>query len=226
VKDIYVGSTVDFDTRKNQHKGRCHRVNGEHYHLKVYTFIRAHGGWKNWKAEIIVKFPCESKKEKHLREKELYEELIEFATLNSQHPGRSDKEWSKEYYENNREKISEKGKVYYAKNIEKMRKKGNDYYKNNRESMNKKHREWRENNVEKVKETSKKYRERNKEKIRLTQREYRKNNKEKLKKKVQCDCGSIVRKVDLPRHRASQKHKQYILSFNNPDLDLEDSFSV
>jgi len=187
VKDIYVGSTVDFKERMWNHKGRCNNPNCKRHNLKVYKFIRANGGWDNWHCKIIEYFPCNNRKEKLLREQEVYEEMMELATLNSDYPVRviSKADYDKIYRKENKEKIRKRDKEYGVK-----------------------------------------YRGINREKIRLTQKEWRKNNKEKLKKKVQCDCGSIVRSSDISRHRRTPKHKQYILSFNNPDLDLEDSFSV
>jgi len=47
IKDIYIGSTVDLKERIKQHKKDCKNSNS-----KVYTFMREHGGWDNWKFDI------------------------------------------------------------------------------------------------------------------------------------------------------------------------------
>ena len=68
--------------------------------------------------------------------------------------------------------------------------------------------EWRQNNKEKIIE----YRQKNKEKIAKYQTEYRGKNKEKLnqkqKEKTNCECGSKLNKVNLARHRTTDKHKE------------------
>jgi len=48
IKDVYVGSTTDFRKRKNAHKTHCCNVDSRDYNLKVYTIIRANGGWCDW----------------------------------------------------------------------------------------------------------------------------------------------------------------------------------
>ena len=63
-----------------------------------------------------------------------------------------------------------------------------------------------EEHKEKINEKNKKYRENNKEYF----LKYRENNKEKINEKITCECGSIVRKKDITRHRKSLKHISYI----------------
>ena len=52
------------------------------------------------------------------------------------------------------------------------------------------------------------------EQISKQQKEYKKQNRElideKAKEKIECECGSNVRKSDLARHRKSQKHLDYL----------------
>jgi hypothetical protein len=81
-----------------------------------------------------------------------------------------------------------------------------EYYQNNKEKIKK----YCENNKERKKEYDKKTYENNKEKIKECQKEYREKNKEREKEKITCECGSIIRKVELPRHKKSKKH----LNFN------------
>jgi hypothetical protein len=92
-----------------------------------------------------------------------------------------------------------------------------EYYENNKEKF----KEYSENNKEKISERAKEYYENNKEKIKEKNKEYRKNNKEKIKErekeKVECQCGSIVRKDTIKRHEKSQKHKNFMLSLNKTE---------
>ena len=56
-----------------------------------------------------------------------------------------------------------------------------EYYENNREKINLRCKEYRETNKEKISLCNKEYHEKNKEKIKLQMKEYRENNKEKIK---------------------------------------------
>lgn len=54
----------------------------------------------------------------------------------------------------------------------------------------------------------------NKEKCNEQARQYHQDNKQEIKAKmsvkVKCECGSSVQKSNLPRHRRTKKHQQYI----------------
>ena len=69
-------------------------------------------------------------------------------------------------------------------------------------------------NKEKINENFKKYYDKNKEKISKRSNEYYQNNKdiinEQRKEKITCECGSIVRKGLIARHRKSLKHIAFI----------------
>ena len=77
-----------------------------------------------------------------------------------------------------------------------------EYYQNNKEKLKK----YRENNKERKKEYDKKTYENNKEKNKKRDKKYYEKNKERKKEKITCECGSIIRKVELPRHKKSKKH--------------------
>jgi len=110
----------------------------------------------------------------------------------------------KKYAEKNKDKIKDYQKDYTEKNKDKKK----DYDKN-----------YREKNKEKIKEKEKNYRENNKEKIKAQQKnKYQKNKykyEEKAKIKIQCECGSLVRRNNLLRHLKSKKHQDYIKNLNN-----------
>ena len=188
--NIYVGSTTNFRVRKNQHKTSCNNENNKDYNMPIYQYIRANSGWDNFVMVPIEEYPCNCKNEKEIKER-YYIDLLK-PKLNKNLPTRTRKEWR----EDNKQKIKE-------------------YREDNKELILEKYKEWCENNKEKIKE----YRENNKELISEKYKEWRENNKEKIKErrkeKVTCECGSIVTKNNIKKHQQSQKHKNFLMLFNN-----------
>jgi len=84
VNDIYVGHTTNFVQRKYTHKRTCIKENYPNHHLKVYKCIRKHGGWDNWKMDIIGFQDCFDHYEARKVEQKYFETL--HATLNSIEP--------------------------------------------------------------------------------------------------------------------------------------------
>ena len=70
--------------------------------------------------------------------------------------------------------------------------------------------EYREKNKEHIKEQKKKYYEKNKDKIKELYEKNKEKINEKKKEKITCECGSIIRKSDLARHKKSGKHLEYL----------------
>ena len=80
--------------------------------------------------------------------------------------------------------------------------------------------EEQKNNIVKIIKRKKKYLEENKDKLILQHKEYYENNKEKMKKKITCDCGSVIRFSDNSRHLKTVKHCQFIESqITKPEVD-------
>jgi len=81
--------------------------------------------------------------------------------------------------------------------------------------------EWRKENKEQIAVNKKEHYEKNKEKIKEKNAEYNKKNREKIaekrKEKVTCECGAVVVKYALGRHKKSIKHNGYITLFKNID---------
>ena len=234
VKEIYIGSTTSFRKRKCKHKSDCNNINSRYYNRYVYEFIRENGGWQNWDMIEIEKYKAKDKRDLEKRERYFYEQMG--AKLNSTKPFitvEETKQYSIKYYENNKEKINENNKKYYENNKEKINEINKKYRENNKEKINEINKKYRENNKEKIKETTKKYYENNKEKIKEHRKKYYENNKEKInenKKKyyennkekikekqkilIKCECGSIIRKDGLKRHKKSKKHINYLNSIS------------
>ena len=126
---------------------------------------------------VLVKlFPCNSKQELQAEEGNY---IRNNKCINKQIAGRTQKEW----YEDNKEQKKE-------------------YYEDNKEHIKKKHKEWKEDNKEKIAEKTKEWRGDNKEEI----KEYFKKYYEKSKEKLTCECGCIVSKNNLIKHKKSKKH--------------------
>jgi hypothetical protein len=181
ITDIYVGHTTNWTNRKTSHKRRCTNKNDEKYNFYVYQFIRDHGNWTNWSMIQIDKICCVNEVDACKHERRYFELLG--ATLNSNYPSRTKKEYSKEYCEKNKEKIIEYRKKYYEENIEKESNRCKKYRENNVEKEKERHKTYYENNIEKVKETSKKYYEENIEKKREQGRNYYEENADKINEK-------------------------------------------
>lgn len=79
--NLYIGSTVNFNRRKQQHKKSVTNKRGGTYYCILYRYIRKCGGWDNFVMEKILDFPCETKQEGLLKEKEYI--IKHKATLNS-----------------------------------------------------------------------------------------------------------------------------------------------
>ena len=111
----YVGSTGNWKQRKRSHKSNCNNENGKKYNYKVYTLIRANGGWDNFKMIEIGK-----QEQITLREAEYIEEKYRVelnATMNDRRCFLTE-EQKKELYENNKEQKQEYNKEWRENNPE------------------------------------------------------------------------------------------------------------
>jgi hypothetical protein len=117
----YIGSTISFRKRKENHKVEC---NNEAKTKKLYKTIRENGGWNNWDMIIIEVFPCESKTALHTREqywiaqetKPLNERL---AYITEEEKKEKEKAQTKAYREANKEMLAEKYSVWFEANKDK-----------------------------------------------------------------------------------------------------------
>ena len=104
------------------------------------------------------------------------------------------KEWRKEYYIKNKEKISEQAKLYYIEHKEEIKKCTN---------------KWKENNVEKTKEWRKEYKRKIKEYNQQYMRGYYLENKEQINKRKKEYNKTIMGKTVNKKH----SHKRRQLGF-------------
>ena len=196
--NIYIGSTTNFRGRKLKHKENCYYESSKAHNYYVYQFIRENGGWDEWEMVAVETYPCESKRELEIRERFHIETLK--SKLNGKIPYRS----RKEYYEDNKEIISIKSKEYRQDNKEKIIKRSKKYYEDNKEIISIKSRIYYEDNIENIIEYGKNRYLENREKI-----------LEQCKEKITCECGCILTKTNLNRHRKSDTHKKKMEELNN-----------
>lgn len=81
---IYIGSTLNFNRRKSQHKKSTINKRSKKYKTPLYKYIRGCGGFEKFNMELVEEYPCKTKREGLLREKELIEKFK--AKLNVANP--------------------------------------------------------------------------------------------------------------------------------------------
>jgi hypothetical protein len=208
ITETYVGHTTSFVRRKHQHKHTCNKENRKGYNFKIYQTIRDNGGWDNWSMIQICEYPCNSFHEAIAEERRHYELLN--AKMNMKNPCRTYEEW----YQDNKDIISEKVKIYYNENKDTISEKQKIYNEKNKEQILERHKEYREKNRNLLSEKQKIYVEKNKQIVSEKRREYREKNKEKIKLKYTCCCGSISVITHKTRHEKSKKHIEFIQNVN------------
>ena len=164
ITDCYIGSTTNFRQRKCIHKSACNNINGLHYNVYVYQFIRANGGWINWDMVEVERYNAADKRDLHTRERHWIETLG--AALNMCIPTRTEREYRAEH----KEAIKAKKKDHYQTNKDVILAKQKDYYVNNKEEILTKKKQYAQDNKEAIKARKKQYTAKNKE--------YREKNKD------------------------------------------------
>ncbi len=194
ITECYVGATVDFEQREEQHKSNCCDPTDDEYNLKKCQFIRANGGWENWTMLEIEKYPCLNKIQSRERERYYYD--IRNSTLNSQRPFITDEE-----------RIME-ARVRTKKSRDENPNHMKQYRIDNKTHIQENRKQYRIGNIEKIN----KYNEEHREETNIKGKQYRIDNKEKLRirdtKKHVCECGRTVNIRTQSIHIKSQIHKQ------------------
>ena len=90
ITEFYIGSSVDFNTRKSEHKSHSNNLNRKEYCYPLYMFINVNGGFDNWEFEVIKEFKFITKKELTINE-QYYKEKLK-PELNSRNAYGWDKE--------------------------------------------------------------------------------------------------------------------------------------
>ena len=145
---------------------------------------------------VIQNFACENSMEACIEEDRVMRELK--ASMNTLRAYVSPEERQKkmrEYNENNKKHITETRKQNDQANKKDISDNGKAYREANKESIMEYMKEYRQANRETILETVKKYQQANKELI-----------SEKRKQPVECECGCVIKKGDLAKHKRTKKH--------------------
>ena len=192
--NIYVGSTVNFRSRKNQHKGYIYNENSPKYNRKLYKTIRENEGI--WHMQPYSKYPCKDILELTIEEEKIRQLLKADLNMNScSTGGLTQKERCKQYYEQHKDYLNEKNKQYNEEHKDELKQYQKQYYEQNKDKIGEQMKQYNDKNKDKKKEYDKQYREQRKDELR-----------EKRKQKVTCECGCIVTRYDLAQHRRTKKH--------------------
>jgi hypothetical protein len=84
ISDMYIGQTINYESRKFSHFLNSVTQTSN---VKLYEFIRSHGGWFNWKMEIVFQYDLETCSKTDLDRLEWYWWNKLGGTLNSMKPG-------------------------------------------------------------------------------------------------------------------------------------------
>jgi hypothetical protein len=137
-KLIYIGSTIEARLSARFAKHKCSK------NVSLYKFINNpenNTSWEDWYIELYELYPCGSKEELCKRENEVIREI---ATINKigAYTGLDKKEYKKEHYVENRDRILEKRKEYYVENKDTISARKKEYYAENRDTLLAKHKEY------------------------------------------------------------------------------------
>ena len=143
--------------------------------------------------ELYELYKCNTKEELNKREGEIIREI---STLNMRIEGRT----KQEYYNDNKEHITERTKKYYSANQERNLKYQKQHY---------------DKNKERILGQIKRYQIQNKDKILEGKKKYYEINRIEINKTIKCGCGCEIFKRNLNRHMKSQKHINLMEQLNN-----------
>jgi hypothetical protein len=168
---------------------------------------------------LVESFPCNNRMELESKEAEY---IRHNDCVNKCIPQRTDKQ----YYQDNKEVITEKQKQYRQDNKEVIAKYKKQHYQDNKEVIAKYKKQHYQDNKEVITEKTKQYYQDNKEVITEKQKQhyqdnkdkkldyikqYRRDNKEiiaeKQNKKCLCDCGKEYTYINYKRHQKSKRHQ-------------------
>ncbi len=146
ITDCYVGSTCNVRTRRDAHRRQCIYPSQKDHNLRLYQFIRAHGGWDNWTMVVLEEFSCETKTQRDTREHEWKLRLGEAASLNSRDAAAYARAggvaaYKKQHFEKHKAKYQEANKQRYEENKEAISARHKEWYELNKARISAKGRE-------------------------------------------------------------------------------------
>lgn len=187
---LYIGSTIQrLSNRKAGHKSFCFKEKFKN--RKIYKTLREEFSIKKENFNDLVKIvwicdvEYEEKHELGAVEARYIKELKPPCNCRTPHEKVwNKKEYDKQHYDNNKQRLLEKQKDYYNNNKEHFKEKRKELYKNNKETILKNQKDYYNNNKQRIKEYKKEY----------------------GKQKITCECGCELNRGSLYRHKKSKKH--------------------
>jgi len=128
ITKTYIGSTKDMKDRIETHKSSCNSSNSKKYNYKIYKFIRANGGFTNFKFIVLKELECANEYEAYQIEQTYINELKSELNSQSSYTGLTTQEYYKKYNQENKEMISQQKKQYYQIHKEKILQRKNEPY--------------------------------------------------------------------------------------------------
>jgi len=102
---VYVGSTIDFRSRKYKHKSCIYNENRKHYNTNLYKTIRKNSS--EWDMQPYSKYSCKDKLELIIEEERVRQLLKADMNMLSCGSGLTEKEYQKQYRDEHKDKIRE-----------------------------------------------------------------------------------------------------------------------
>jgi hypothetical protein len=210
--NIYVGSTtVDISLRLARHRFDA----PNHGRRTLYRHIFDNGGWGRFDVEILDVVMVSSLQEQTKAE-QLYIDKLK-PTLNERKAYLTPEQLQEQirtnkklYYAKNRESILAKQKVYNEKHAEAISAHSKIYRANNKEALAVKAKKYCAEHKKEASVRHKAWKARNEDKVKAYKRQYYQDNidkaREQGKVKVTCECGLLVFKSYLNKHKKTKKH--------------------
>jgi hypothetical protein len=135
--DFYVGSTIDFPSRKSKHKHTCNNEKHKDYKTKLYQTIREKGGWEEWEMSPLEEYvDCKSKTQARIREEEWRVKLNASLNMNKAFIAETIQEYKKQNYRENIDKYLNYAKEYRQEHAEELKTYFNQHYQEHKDEIN------------------------------------------------------------------------------------------
>ena len=188
---MYVGSTTQpLSKRFQNHKESIN--NKRDGNMIIYQWMREIGK-QHCYIELYEEYPCRNVEQLGKLEGEIIRELK--PSLNKRVEDRTKQEWKQD----NKQQMREYHRQYHIYHNENLKEYHKNWWDENKDEVNEKRREDYQNNKEYHKQK-------------------REETKERRKLKVECPCGSVVRKSDISTHKNSINHRNYEQSLTEDKL--------
>ncbi len=195
---VYVGSTRNYTKRKSQHKSNCNNETSKEYNLKLFTTIRANGGWNEFEMKPYSQYPCETKMALVIEEERIRQiigNLNTYKAYSTTTPA--------EYRAEHKDEIAEYHKFYYAKHQNEIAERQKVYRTEHKDKISERHKLYDAEHKHERSEYGKIYRSEHKDEIRA-------KNKALATKKIECACGKTFGGCVRARHERSLFHLNFL----------------